>query len=423
MTDNITKGSLLLVDDEINILKSLQRILANENYQVFIATNGEEGLNLLATHPVDVIISDMRMPIMDGAAFLKIAADRWPDTKRLLLTGYTDINAAVSAINEGKIDYYLTKPWNNEHILKTIARMFENKHLRDKNREYQLLISQQNEELKILNNNLEEKVHARTAELHTAYARLQASYTSATEVLLSIVEMHEGPLKGHCRRIAEHAKLLAIALKLPDNEIQEIYLAAMLYNLGKLGLPEKLSSKPITTLTPAELLEFKQYPILGGTVLLGFEPLKNVATIILAHRERFDGGGFPNRISGDTIPLHARIISLAIDYSELQAGLVYPERLLANFAMNEIESRSNTYYDPTLVKLFIDVIKKLPNKEQTATAELLLQARQLTPGMILSRDLVSKHGMILLPKGKKLSADLIDKVKSLDSLKIYVSHH
>src|SRR5689334_11966231 len=110
-------GVILFVDDEQSILNTLKRIFMPENYTVFTALSAEEGLEILDKNPVDIVVSDMRMPQMNGSEFLKIVAQKYPFTKRLLLTGHADISAAISAINEGGIDYYLSKPWKNDQII------------------------------------------------------------------------------------------------------------------------------------------------------------------------------------------------------------------------------------------------------------------------------------------------------------------
>lgn len=123
----VSKGVLLFVDDETSILNSLQRLFSSLDYIVFTALSGQAGLEILEKNQVDIVISDMRMPEMDGTCFLKTVAAKWPQCKRLLLTGYADINSTIAAINDGGIDYYFSKPWKNEHIAKLIEKFVEKK--------------------------------------------------------------------------------------------------------------------------------------------------------------------------------------------------------------------------------------------------------------------------------------------------------
>lgn len=410
--------NLLFVDDEANILQTLQRIFVAEGYDVFLASSGQEGLTLIESQPIDIIVSDMRMPNMSGAAFLKIAAERWPDTKRILLTGYADVDSAMSAINEGKIDYYIAKPWKNDEIVKIISNILAHKWLLQENRELHELLNQRNEELTLLNNHLEEKVEQRTVELHKSYQELQATHTSAIQVLLSVQELHEGRYKGYCRNVATHAKLLAQELQLSEKETQIIYLAAMLHNLGKSGLSENIMFKPFIKLTTHEYKEYIQYPVFGATALSVFSSLNEVDNTILHHRERYDGRGYPHKLAGDAIPIYSRIIALAVDYNELQHGLLFPEKYHAKLALNYIKEHPD-HYDPKLVSLFINTIQQLPD-EQISLNEIACEPFLLKPGMTLSRNLVSKSGFVYLIKGYTLTPEVIEKIKSLENKIVYV---
>ncbi len=160
------KHRILAVDDEVNILSSLRRLLRRENYELLTANSGEEGLKILKEQgEVNLIISDQRMPGMQGVEFLKKAMEIYPDIIRIILSGYTDVTAITSAINEGHIYQFILKPWNDEGLKSIIKRALEQWELQMENRELTEKIKKQNEELKILNEDLEKKVEERTREL------------------------------------------------------------------------------------------------------------------------------------------------------------------------------------------------------------------------------------------------------------------
>ncbi|MBU0728973.1 MAG: response regulator [Proteobacteria bacterium] len=163
MNENVR---ILCVDDEKNVLKALNRLFMDEEYEVLLANSGEEGLETLAVEEsVQVIISDYRMPGMNGVDFLKQVFERWPDTVRIVLSGYADTAAVVAAINEGQIYKFIPKPWNDDELKVTIAKAVEVYFLRKRNIELTRELSDHNEELKRLNENLEELVEERTGEL------------------------------------------------------------------------------------------------------------------------------------------------------------------------------------------------------------------------------------------------------------------
>ena len=139
--------TLLCVDDEANILSALRRLFRPHGYTVLTAGGGEEGLEILAREPVDLIISDMRMPVMDGARFLGEARKRHPDTVRLLLTGYADMESTIEAINAGQISRYISKPWNDQDVLLTVREALERKQLEKEKARLEALTRSQNDEI------------------------------------------------------------------------------------------------------------------------------------------------------------------------------------------------------------------------------------------------------------------------------------
>ncbi|KAF0220754.1 MAG: two-component system NtrC family sensor [Geobacteraceae bacterium] len=157
---------ILCVDDEQNVLRSLERIFIDDDYDILTAGSSEEGLSLLAETPgVQVVISDYRMPGMNGVDFLKEVCNRWPDTVRIVLSGYADTAAVVSAINEGQIYKFVPKPWNDDELRMTVVKAIETFMLHRNNIELANELRQKNEELQHLNENLELLVMERNSEL------------------------------------------------------------------------------------------------------------------------------------------------------------------------------------------------------------------------------------------------------------------
>ena len=157
-------NNLLLVDDEENILSSLTRLLRREGYTLFRATSGAEGLKLLADNDIGVIVSDQRMPQMTGVEFLTRAREMRPDTVRIALSGYTDLDSVTDAINRGSIYKFLTKPWDDELLRQNIVEAFERYHMKRENQRLFQELTQASILLKTINENLEQQVVQRTAE-------------------------------------------------------------------------------------------------------------------------------------------------------------------------------------------------------------------------------------------------------------------
>ena len=158
--------TILCVDDEENILSSLERVfLEEENYEIVTANSGEEGLKVLKERPVDLIISDQRMPGMSGTEFLKEARKLYPDTIRIVLSGFSDFDTITKAINEGEIYRLIQKPWEDGELLLAVKDSLEKYELMRENRKLQEEVKKQNEELKVFNLQLEEKVKQRTQDV------------------------------------------------------------------------------------------------------------------------------------------------------------------------------------------------------------------------------------------------------------------
>lgn len=398
---------ILCVDDEPNILATLGRLFRKQRYRISTATSGAEGLRLLEEEVFDLVISDMRMPEMDGAVFLEQVFQRYPDTVRILLTGYADITSTIQAVNRGQIYRYVSKPWDDQELLTTIRQALDVKALQREKLRLEALTARQNEELRALNQSLEEKVQARTQELALANEKLKASFITSVKVFANLIELRESRLAGHSRRVADLARKIANRMKLPPREAQDVFLAGLLHDIGKIGFADHLLTKAVTQMSGDDLGTYRKHPLKGEQSLMALEELRPAAKIIRAHHERFDGQGFPEGLSGMQIPLGARILALANDYDGLQIGIVVARRLNPEDARRTIVEGRGKRYDPQVVEAFMAV---LGMQESERSAELAVSPANLKPGMVLSRDLVTRDGVLLLAADYLLDAGLIRQI-------------
>ncbi|MDO8767113.1 MAG: response regulator [Burkholderiaceae bacterium] len=422
-TTGTKMSTILCVDDEPNILSSLRRLFRTKGFQVRVAESGQAGLALLATEPIDLVISDMRMPEMDGAQFLAQVRERWPDTVRLLLTGYSDVTSIIDAINRGEIYRYITKPWDDNDIVLIVRHALERRALEQEKQRLEALTIRQNEELKALNASLEAKVEARTTELRTANDALQGAneklktnFVTSIKVFSTLIEMRGGNLAGHSRRVADLSRRIALKLQLDNKLIQEIFVAGLLHEIGKVGFADELLSTPVATMKPAQLEAYRKHAVQAEQLLLPLQDLRGASEIISAQFERFDGTGFPERRADENIPIGTRILTLASDYDNMQIGTLTQSRLTPEEAKIIIVHGSGTRYDPKVVAALMDVLGGAPREqtERERTEEVQVISRDLKVGMALSRDLIAPSGLLMLSADHVLDARLIRKIMDFE---------
>ncbi|MGP1676333.1 MAG: HD domain-containing phosphohydrolase [Burkholderiales bacterium] len=403
--------TLLCVDDEPNIVAALKRLFRPHGYRVLTAQSGADGLSILAGEAVDLVISDMRMPEMDGAQFLQQVRERWPDSVRVLLTGYADIASTVEAINKGEIYRYLSKPWNDQEVLLVVRHGIERRRLERENRRLEELTRKQNVDLQQLNTGLEALVEQRTAEIRSALdslaeanGKLKASFLTSIKVFSNLIELREGREAGHSRRVADLARRLAQHLALSQTEVQDVMLAGLLHDVGKIGLPDVAMAKPESQMNGEERAQLRKHPARGGAALMALDQLRGVAALIRSHHERFDGQGYPDGLRGNAIPLGARILAVANDFDALQLGRMSPRRLTAAEARALIQQGAGKRHDSNVVAAFLEL---LGTPEIAPPREIALGVSSLRPGMALTRDLISREGVLLLAADYALDSALI----------------
>ncbi len=425
--------TLLFVDDESNILSALKRLFRPLGYKIITTLNGLEGLLVLEQQPVDLVISDMRMPEMDGAAFLEQVAARWPDTVRILLTGYADLTSTIKAVNAGQIYRYISKPWEDNDITLTVKRALEQKNLEAERNHLQALTEKQNEELKTLNSSLEDKVRARTGELQQTVSflemtqkTLETSYQTTVEVFSNLIEMREH--RGeYTRQIAEQAEQLGQLCGLDETDLRSLRNAALLRNVGKMGLADKLLNKSIDSMSDIERKIFIRHPLIGEGLLMALEPLHDTAHIIHHQHEQIDGRGYPDCLKGEDIPLASRILKVVGDFHDLQHGLLLSDHINAGEAADYLSKHRGQQYDTSILEQF-KIILGRQKKQANKLSERHLKVNEVEVGMVLSRDLMLDNKILLLSKDHRLGEFLIERLQHLEKstdnvLDIYIVNY
>jgi len=426
------KHTILFVDDEESIIKALQRLFRKENYKILTASNGQDALEILKKYEnrISLMISDQRMPGMTGSQFLEKAKKIFPNAIRFLLTGYSDMDAIVDAVNRGEIHRYINKPWNDENMILQVRQAIEQFELVLENKRLSVLTIKQNEKLNELNENLEQKVEERSKEIIIKNKELESNLYNSVRAFASIAEMNTPLLAGHGRRVSILTREICQLLDLSENEITHTEIAALLHDIGKLGLPNKLIDHNEKRWTPEEKTIFERHPEEGQTIVKFIDSLDHVGILIRSHHERYDGQGYPDQLSEEAIPIGSRIIAVADAYDkiiELKMDIKpitdeylhdkkitqdhLPENeLLQQTALFHIKKYAFTMYDPDIVKAFLRLFKEkgIQNKE-----EKRLSIEDLKDGMVLTRSLYTTKGRFLLPYNTVITKDHIKKLKTI----------
>ncbi len=312
------KFSILCVDDEPNILSSLRRMFMLAGFVVEEAQSGAQALQKLEQKEFHLVLSDMQMPEMNGTDFLIQVRKRWPKVMRLLLTGAADLKAAISAINEGEIYRYLTKPWNDEEVISTVKAALENYALVDQRDQLLELTKEQNLKLADMVNTLEEKVKERTSELSNSYNDLRSSYVASVKAYSQLIGLRNPALLAHSKRVADLASRMAKIAGCSPNDTQDIFIAGLLHDIGKIGLSDETLANLSNGVGGYSKKLYEAHVKAGQDCLAGLYEMERISSYIGTHHERWDGSGFPNGLRGEAIPLGGRILAVVEAFEEVQ---------------------------------------------------------------------------------------------------------
>ncbi len=336
--------TLLIVDDEQNVLNSMKRLLRTAPYRLYTATSAAEGLGLLQRRRICVAISDHLMPEMDGITFLEEVKRRDPEVVRILMTAYGSLENAMVAIKRCRIFEYITKPWNDAVLKACIERAFEHHALLAENRRLEQLTREQNEELKTINDDLENLVRTRTSQLEEAVRE-------GILMLAMASEARDDMTGDHIRRIQRITARLCRQLGLDADLTEEISFASILHDVGKIHIPDHILKKP-GPLTDSEFALMQAHTVVGERIL-GRKPFYHTARQIARHHhERWDGNGYPDGLAGEDIPLAARIVTVADVYDALTHERPYKPAWKPEKAMAAMEVFTGKIFDPDIFRAF-----------------------------------------------------------------------
>lgn len=327
---SLTDVRVLVVEDEAPARRYLRSLLEAEGASVVEAATAEQGLLILETgDEVAVALCDIRLPGNDGLWLAEQLQTASPLTAVVITTAVHEFDAAVTSLRSRAVDY-LAKPFTRERLLEAIGRA--------------LLVY----EARRAHRQILREVDERRAQITEALAELEANASSALDAMLAMLQARDSVSYDHAHRVAKLAVDLAMALQIAEPQLSNIERAALLHNLGRLTLPDKLVKQSEAALSGGDRARLRSYPLNGYAILRSVPILAAANEIAVASHERYDGSGFPHGLWGQNIPLGARIIGLADAYDELVSGIGYPQ-VSPGRALEILNGKRAAEFDPAVL--------------------------------------------------------------------------
>jgi putative nucleotidyltransferase with HDIG domain len=335
---------ILIVDDEELICRLLAQRLTGEGYSCVTANNGREALTRFYKDAFSLIISDIKMPEMDGIELLKKVKGLNPNMLVIMVTAYPEIDMAVDAMRLGANDFII-KPADLDLIVLSVKKALEKKRLE--------------EELEAYHKNLERLVEERTAKLQSAYRVLKKAHLDSVKVLAEAIDAKDPYTRGHSDRVRRMSLRIATRLGFSEEKLESLEYGALLHDIGKIGIKDEILQKP-GVLNAGEYQYIQEHPLIGVKIVEGIDFFKDKIPMIRHHHERFDGKGYPDGLAGDAIPLEARIITVPDAFDAMTSVRPHSQSKALQDVLLELERGKRTQFDPKILGIFLrDKVYKL----------------------------------------------------------------
>lgn len=328
---------ILIVDDEELICRLLAQRLTSEGYACVTANNGREALSHFYKDTFSLIISDIRMPEMDGIELLKRVKDLNPNMMVIMVTAYPELDMAVEAMRLGAYDFII-KPADLDLILLSVRKALEKRRLE--------------EELEAYHKHLERLVEERTAGLRQAYRVLKKAHFDSVKVLAEAIDAKDPYTRGHSDRVRRMSLKIAGHLGFLEERLESLEYGALLHDIGKIGIKDEVLQKP-GALNPGEYQYIQEHTLIGAKIVEGIDFFKDKIPMIRCHHEYYDGSGYPDGLVGETIPLEARIITVPDAFDAMASLRPHRRAMPLEEVLMELEKGRAKQFDPKVLEIFL----------------------------------------------------------------------
>ena len=315
--------NILAVDEEKDELQLIKSTLKND-YNVIVADDVNEALKIIRKEEIHLIITDQKIRGVSGLEFLQKSSEISADTVKIILTSYTDTDLLLNTINNSRVYRYILKPWNPKELKIVVKNALETYSLQVENK--QLL------------------------------ERVKENYSKTLIMLANALEARDTFVQGHSERVAYSSKCIAQKMNISDKDIELLYSACLLHDIGKIGVPESVLRKT-DKLDEEDLMYIKAHTSIGVRILSPIPDFADMLPLIRYHHERIDGNGYPDGLKGDEIPLLAKIVAVTDTFDAIISDRPYRKGKSFEVAMKIIEEAKGTQLDSEIVEIFLGMLK------------------------------------------------------------------
>ena len=331
---------ILIAEDDLDLANSIRAALERESYECSAHADPRRALREAEEGEVGLLLTDLKMPHMDGIELARRVKRIQPDARIVVITAHSTMDTVLEALRMG-IDSYILKPFRSEELLFSVRQSLERRRLELENRRYQA--------------GLEEMVEEKTRELLARHTRLSRSQMEGIFAIGNIIEARDAYTRGHTERVTYFAVALAERLGWPEESIKELGVGSPLHDIGKIGVPDYILNK-VGKLTFQEFDVMKRHPEIGYSMVRGCNLTPVAIGCIIYHQERFDGSGYPFGLSGGDIPEEGRLMAVCDAFDAMTSTRIYRPALTLEKTLGILRDNSGTQFDPRMANAFLELV-------------------------------------------------------------------
>jgi len=328
------KFEILIVDDDVGLSLNLRDILEEQGYSVAVAHDGQTALTLSREKRLDLAIIDIRLPDMLGDSVINELSGVSPLTEYILMTGYASLESAVEAVRRKNIISYEIKPFDIDRLKFLIDQVAQRKCAEEDVLRQKTIVEE------------------RTGKLQEAYLTLKKAHLESVKVLAEAIDAKDPYTRGHSDRVKKMSLRLALSLGLTEDKLEILEYAALLHDIGKIGINDGILQKS-EPLSPEEFQLIQEHPLIGVKIVEGIEFFEEMIPMIRSHHERFDGNGYPDGLIGKAIPLGARIIAISDAFDAMTSLRPHQPLMPLEDVLVEMERGKGRQFDPKILEIFL----------------------------------------------------------------------